>query len=120
MQQKAHPAAQPRMIVTLKRICSHAGILEKPRRQRPMFDRIVKRKRLIQVYSAFREVSREHQGRGHGLMPAQERDLSSLFLGKRQQLLAVAALDSVELQEPRNVSRLQAALRQLVSADLGF
>ena len=30
MQQNAHPAAQPRMIVTLKRICSHAGIFASP------------------------------------------------------------------------------------------
>src|SRR5260370_5123370 len=42
------------------------------------------------------------------------------LLGERQQLLAVAALDSVDLQEPADVTRLQAALRQLVPADLGL
>ena len=30
MQQKLHPAAQPRMMVTLKRICSQAGIFASP------------------------------------------------------------------------------------------
>src|SRR3984893_936979 len=56
-----------------------------------MFDRIVKRKRLIFVYDGFREVSREHQGRAHGAMPEHERDLPSLFLGKRQDLRGTLA-----------------------------
>src|ERR1700746_866247 len=51
-----------------------------------MFGRIVKRKRLIFVYDGSREISREHQGNAHGDMPAHERDLASLFLGKRQEL----------------------------------
>ena len=56
-----------------------------------MFDRIVKRKRLVFVYDGFREVSREHQGHAHGAMPAHERDLPSLFLGKRQNLRGALA-----------------------------
>lgn len=51
-----------------------------------MFDRIVKRNYLIFVYDGFREVPRAHQAHAHGAMPEQERDLASLFLGKRQDL----------------------------------
>src|ERR1039457_3420864 len=46
--------------------------------------------------------------------------LAGGFLGERQQLLAVAALDSVALQEPRDIVGLKTALRQLVAAYLGF
>jgi hypothetical protein len=56
-----------------------------------MFDRIVKRERLIFVYDGFREVSCEHQGNTHGAMPEHEPDLPSLFLGKRQDLRGALA-----------------------------
>src|SRR6516165_9999460 len=56
-----------------------------------MFDRIVKRTGLIQVYSAFREVSREQQESTQEEMPGRKRDPSSLFLGKRQVLCGALA-----------------------------
>lgn len=56
-----------------------------------MFDRIIERNYLIGVWKAFREVSREHQSNTHGAMPDHERDLPSLFLGKRQELRGALA-----------------------------
>ena len=56
-----------------------------------MFHRIVKRKHPICVNDAFREVSPEHQGSTHGAMPEHERNLPSLFLGKRQELRGALA-----------------------------
>src|SRR5258708_7941093 len=53
---------------------------------------------------------------GIGLPPA----LVGGFLSERQQPLTVTTLDSVEIQEPRDVGRLQAAARQLIPADLSL
>ena len=46
--------------------------------------------------------------------------LVSRFLGECEQLLAVVPPDSVELQEPRDLGRLESAARQLISADFGL
>ncbi len=51
-----------------------------------MFGRIVKRERLIEMRSAFRDVSREQQGSAHEAMPNHERDYRLLLLGERQEL----------------------------------
>ena len=51
-----------------------------------MLGRIVKRDRLIEMRSAFRDVPRTQQGNAHEAMPDHERNRGSLFLGKRQEL----------------------------------
>ena len=60
--------------------------MAKSRRQRTMLGRIVKRDRLIEVCSAFRDVSRKQQGRAHEAMSDHERDCRPLLLGERQEL----------------------------------
>src|SRR4051794_6434341 len=66
-------------------------IVGESRRQQPMFDRIVKRNRLIVVREGFREVAREHQYKGDAALRHHEHDFVSLFLGKRQDLRATLA-----------------------------
>ena len=61
-------------------------VLAKSRRQRTMLGRIVKRERLIEVRSSFRDVSRTQQGNTHEAMPDHERDRRPLLLGERQEL----------------------------------
>ena len=51
-----------------------------------MLGRIVKRDRLIEVRSAFRDVPRKQQGKTHKAMPDHERNRRSLLLGERQEL----------------------------------
>ena len=51
-----------------------------------MLGRIVKRDRLIEVRSAFRDVSRTQQRHAHEAMPDHERARRSLLLGERQEL----------------------------------
>ena len=51
-----------------------------------MLGRIVKRDRLIEMRSAFRDVSRKQQGNAHEAMPDHERDGRPLLLGERQEL----------------------------------
>jgi hypothetical protein len=65
--------------------------LDNPRRQRPLFDRIVERKHPICVNDGFREASRVRQGTSHGAMPEHVRNLPSLFLGKGQDLRGALA-----------------------------
>jgi hypothetical protein len=50
-----------------------------------MLDRIIERKRAIQMRSTFQEVSHEQQGRAHSAMPDHERHGRPLFLGERQE-----------------------------------
>ena len=64
----------------------HPDVLAKSRRQRTMLGRIVKRDRLIEMRSAFRDVSRMQQGHAHEAMPDHERDCRPLLLGERQEL----------------------------------
>jgi len=76
-------ACEPSVWIAKEPQCQRPKIVGKPRRQQPMFDRIVKRNRLIVVCEGFREVAREHQYKGHAALPHHEHDLISLFLGKR-------------------------------------
>ena len=61
----------------------HSDVLAKTRRQRTMLGRIVKCERLIEVRSAFCDVSRTQQGHAHHAMSDHERDRRPLFLGER-------------------------------------
>jgi hypothetical protein len=62
-----------------------------------MLGRIVKRDCLIEVRSAFPDVSRTQQGNAHDAVCYEARSCRSLLLGERQELprLAIAAQASV-------------------------
>ena len=57
-------AKQPQRQRPIGQDC-YPDVLTKTHRQRTMLGRIVKRDRLIEVRSAFRDVSREQQGNAH-------------------------------------------------------
>jgi hypothetical protein len=50
-----------------------------------MLDRVVERKRAIQMRSTFREVTGEQQGRAHEAMADHERNSRPLLLGECQE-----------------------------------
>ena len=78
-------AKQPQRPRPIGQDC-HPDVLAKSRRQRTMLGRIVKRDRLIEMRSAFRDVSRTQQGHAHEAMPDHERNGRPLLLGERQEL----------------------------------
>ena len=78
-------------------------VLAKSGRQRTMLGGIVKRNRLIEMRSCFRDISSIQQGSAQVIMPKHSRKRGALLLGKRQEMGGeIATYIAIECHEVRD------------------